>query len=288
MEETAQQEVTLEEGLAEAIQDLAPTVRMYLMQGKHAMTASRLAGKYRLTPVQADVLERELVLLLLGTQELEEFAQVLAEEGGVPVEMAKTLRDEVENQVVNPLEEQIHQSENPKAEVPGEEAASVPVPTKAEPVAPIVPPVRQAPVPQVPVPSYVAPPLQSPRYVRSESPVAEAMIAPMMPRAGTPRPHITLGAVGTPAPTQAAPRGAEPTPIPVMPVVPTPPVAAPAATPPVGEGAAPASAPATVTEAPASLPSAPATAPTTPNPAPVPHAPPAPASYTADPYREPI
>lgn len=266
--------VELGTSVAAVLQELPVAVRQYLAKETHSLVVSRLMGKFKLTHEQGVLLEREVLLLLLGVESIHEFGDTITSELGLDKSTTDLLLKEIGQQILVPLSEEIEKDEQAQSvQTEPEDGEAAP---KTEPVAPIVPPVRQAPVPQVPVPSYVAPPLQSPRYVRSESPVAEAMIAPMMPRAGMPRPHITLGAVGTPAPVpapatpapkEAAPVQATPTPAPLeaAPVTPAP------QTP-----AAPAAAPAAVAE--------PVPAPTQAKQA----TPLAQVSYTADPYREPI
>ena len=75
-----QPELTLEESMKQVMQTLPPVIRNYLVQEKYTPVAMSLANKYGLRVDQSGVLEREIMLLLMGVENPTEFAEALTEE----------------------------------------------------------------------------------------------------------------------------------------------------------------------------------------------------------------
>jgi len=246
-------------------------------------------AKYKLSTVQANVLERELMLLLLGVEDTNDFVETLADEAQIPQEILKDLLPDIDNQLAIAIEGRPNMGTGNPQGVPQA-------------------PVRVAPPPQVQMPIYSAPPLQSPRYVRADEEVVAFRAAPLPPKMAMPAQKAAPApaAVVTTAPAVAKAPEAKPRPMaalaehsvmdPAMEALP------------VGE-VEPKVAPQPVVPAPVAVPSVPVLPPppVQPSPAPAgpklrladPVAPPAPKAFVTppvpvrppsadDPYREPI
>ncbi len=275
--ETPQPELTLEESIKQVMQTLPPVIRTYITQGKYTTVARGLMAKYGLRVDQGGVLEREIMLLLMGINSPDEALQALVDEARLDEQTINNIAKDLNDLVFVPLR---------KEEEASRSGASVPQP--ASPAAAAAP--KPAVAPAAPRPAPAAPPQGSlpPKaflpqsaslgeVVRSVSQPAKPSPAPAAPAAEPAagkklledheEPHIELGAAA-PAP-QAPSRFA----LPHRPEAPSA-----GAPPPNLPGAMPPQAPETRPAAPAPV-SAPA--PVQPKPAPA-------TSYSSDPYREPI
>ena len=81
--EPQQQEPTLEESIKQVMQTLPSAIRNYLAQGEYSFFAKELKVKYDLSDVQSVILEREIMLVLMGVENPEEFAVALKDEAKI-------------------------------------------------------------------------------------------------------------------------------------------------------------------------------------------------------------
>lgn len=82
---------------------LPPIIRDYLSAGKYTTVARNLTTKYGLRIDQAGVLEREIMLLLMGIETPQEFAQALTEEARLDKKIVDSIALDVNEQVFIPL-----------------------------------------------------------------------------------------------------------------------------------------------------------------------------------------
>lgn len=101
-----QKELTLEESVAQVMQTLPPLIRNYLAQGKYTAVAKGLMAKYGLRIDQGGVLEREMMLLLMGIENPDEFTQALAEEARLDRQTINGIVQDVNAQIFIPLREE--------------------------------------------------------------------------------------------------------------------------------------------------------------------------------------
>jgi hypothetical protein len=255
---------TLQESIAQVMQTLPPFIREYLLQSKYTPVARGLMSKYQLRIDQGNVLERELMLLLMGIENPTEFTKALIEEGRISQETVNNLVKDINAQVFIPLRKQEEELSKNKA---------------SQQIKPVVPSVPARPTAFASQQRPAAPsPHIAPLPPKMAMPIAKGSLADAVRKAIAPKsvdaerlladheePHMELTATA-PAPVPAKPESAAPIIEPAPPLPKTP-----SSVPPV----------------------APVAQPTTPTPAMpplTPKAPPPPpiTSYSADPYREPI
>lgn len=151
--EPKQPELTFDESVKQVMQTLPPFIRTYLTQGKYTEVAQSLITKYGLRIDQGGILEREIMLLLMGIDNPSEFTQALIEEAKLDQKTVESIVQDVNLQVFVPL-----RAEERKGSAP---------PAPPKPV--VVPPIKMTePVNPPPSGSY-APPLQSPKYINTEN-----------------------------------------------------------------------------------------------------------------------
>lgn len=141
-----QSELTLEESIKEVMQTLPPVIRTYLSQGKSTMVAKSLMIKYGLRIDQGGILEREIMLLLMGIENPTEFTQALDEEAKLDKKTIENITQDINTQIFVPLRERMRN---------GEVEVKVTPPAKPAAVTPVAALTRE---------KNYAPPLQSPAY----------------------------------------------------------------------------------------------------------------------------
>ena len=149
--DTPQPIPSFDESVAQVMQTLPPPIRNYLTQGKYTAVAQSLMAKYGLRIDQGGVLEREIMLLLMGIDNPDEFTKSLTEEAKLDQQTINSISKDVNEQIFVPLRAEMMKSG-------GENIPSAP--PKPRPINASVPSY----VSEFPKGSY-APPLQSPRYV---------------------------------------------------------------------------------------------------------------------------
>jgi len=169
-----QPELTFEESMKQVMKTLPPLIRDYLVQGKYTPIARSLMTKYALRIDQGGVLEREIMLLLMGVESPTEFTEALAEEAKLTKLVIDGIVQDVNNLIFMPL-----RTEEEKSGM----GASAQAPVK--PMVPTVPSRPIAPVVTAPR-SAVASGVEAPRptVVATSRPVVVAAphIAPLPPK----------------------------------------------------------------------------------------------------------
>lgn len=239
---------SFDESVAQVMQTLPPPIRHYLGQGKYSIVANNLMTKYSLHIDQGGILEREIMLLLMGVENPDEFVQALADEAKLDQKTISGIVQDINTQIFVPLREEMRHAG-------GTAGAGKPAQSAVTPIVQSSPPAPALPVPPLPLPqprpaSSIA--QLPPKAVMPQS-LGDAVRAAVAPAANTlledhEEPHIEAAKPTLQTPSAPAPR-----------VVPPPPPVPRAAPPP-----------------PANLPGV------------LPEQKPIIKSYGADPYREPI
>jgi hypothetical protein len=97
------QELTLEESIKQVMKTLPPVIRAYLAQGKYSVVAKSLMTKYGLRIDQGGVLEREMMLLLMGIENPAEFTKALLEEAKLDQNVVNSIVQDINTQIFMPL-----------------------------------------------------------------------------------------------------------------------------------------------------------------------------------------
>lgn len=275
------QGLTLEESMKQVMKTLPPFIRSYLSEGKYTAVAQGLMAKYNLRLDQGGVLERELVLLLMGIENPDEFTKSLIDE-------AKIVDKMTVNNIVRDINDQIFVPLRREEENMGK----VDVFQQPKPPVPPTPPVR----PVTPAPQsrpVVAPaPHIAPLPPKTVMPALGGTLKDAVRAALASKPadasKLLLADHEEPHIASPAPRTVENiTPQAEVTVAPLPQQSPAAPMPPHPQAPVPVQMPAPVIEAPvaprAPMPAAPMVPPVNKTPPPPPLT-----SYSADPYREPI
>jgi len=101
-----QQEPTFEDSVAQVMKTLPPIIRAYLAKGTYTEVAKKMTTKYGLRIDQAGVLERELMLLLMGIETPPEFVQALIEEARLDQKVVNNIVRDVNEMVFIPLHDE--------------------------------------------------------------------------------------------------------------------------------------------------------------------------------------
>ena len=96
-------EPTFEDSLKQVMQTLPPVIRTYLAQGKYTAVAKSLMAKYNLRIDQGGILEREIMLLLMGVEDPNEFTQALVEEAKLDQQTVSGIVQDINEQIFIPL-----------------------------------------------------------------------------------------------------------------------------------------------------------------------------------------
>lgn len=147
---------TLESDIKELMKEVPAPIRAVFASGKVETVAKNLMQKNQLHIDQGAVMEREIILLLLGLKSPDEFTKALTEEANLNQQTINSISKDVNDQIFVPLREEMRKG-GVKVEQPVRTAAASAPPR----------PVNAS------VPNY-SPPLQSPRYVSPENKSASA------------------------------------------------------------------------------------------------------------------
>ncbi len=97
---------TLESDIKELLKEVPPLIRAFFASGKVEIIAKNLMQKYRLHIDQGAVVEREIILLLLGLKGPEEFVKTLAEETKLDKSTVNSIVQDINTQIFIPLREE--------------------------------------------------------------------------------------------------------------------------------------------------------------------------------------
>ncbi|MCR4333642.1 MAG: hypothetical protein NUV60_01275 [Patescibacteria group bacterium] len=193
---------TLAADIKQLLTEVPPPVRDFFASGKVEIVAKNLMMKNQLRVDQAAVVEREIILLLLGLKNPTEFTQTLIAEAKLSPATINSISQDVNDQIFKPIREQLRRQtgSEPRPQASGMRAGA--------------PAAAVAPQPT----GIMAPPPQSPKYFHLENkipaystqaspavlqhpqqpPPLTSRNAPLPPKNILPRPSIT-----SPAPTKA-------------------------------------------------------------------------------------
>ena len=215
-------EPTFEESIKKVMQALPPPIRNYLSQGKYSIVAKNLMRKYGLHIDQGGVLEREIMLLLMGIENPDEFAASLKSDAALSESVVRNIMTDVNQEIFVPLQKEMR---NAGSAVPEAKSAApragAPVPSYA-PSPAARPPVSSgsAPLPpktampQPKIATAIAPPPMLPLGEEEKE-----RISNIIPRPSTP-PPANLPGVFPASFAQSIKRPAPPPPLPVAPAKP--------------------------------------------------------------------
>lgn len=115
---------TLESDIKELMKEVPPPIRAFFASGKVETVAKSLMLKYQLHIDQGAILEREMILLLLGLKNPTEFVQTLLEEGKLDNQTINDIVQDVNAQIFVPLREEVRRGAGDQAPARPEEPAS--------------------------------------------------------------------------------------------------------------------------------------------------------------------
>lgn len=102
-----QPELTLEESVKQVMQTLPPPIRDYLSRGKYTPVAKELMAKYGLRIDQGGILERGMMLLLMGIEDPAEFSKALVEEAKLDQQTVNGIMQDVNTRIFMPLRDEM-------------------------------------------------------------------------------------------------------------------------------------------------------------------------------------
>lgn len=98
---------TLESDIKELMKEVPPQVKAVFVSGKIETVAKNLMQKYKFHIDQGAVVEREIILLLLGLKNPNEFIKTLAEEAKLDQQIINNVVRDVNEQIFVPLREEM-------------------------------------------------------------------------------------------------------------------------------------------------------------------------------------
>src|SRR3989344_6758561 len=98
---------TLEDDIKQVLAEVPPPIRAYFASGKVETVAKDLMKKNQLHIDQGAIVEREIILLLLGLKDPTEFTQALAQEAQLDQQTVNGIVQDVNDQIFVPLREEM-------------------------------------------------------------------------------------------------------------------------------------------------------------------------------------
>jgi hypothetical protein len=206
-----EKEPTFAESVTQVMGTLPPTIRTYLEEEKYTPVAKRLMGRYALRIDQGGVLEREIILLIMGIEDPDEFIGTLTNEAKIPEETAQKIFADVNQEIFVPLRDEMRRVGGVAAQArPPVPPASVSVSKQASPP---VPPASAAPRPapesQPPINLIVKSVTPPVLVVTPTAPVNVIQHPPLVPPPA-PKPPTSSSAPKPPAPPPVKPYTTDP------------------------------------------------------------------------------
>lgn len=109
---------TLESDIKELMKEVPAPVRAVFASGKVETVAKSLMQKYKLHIDQGAVVEREVILLLLGLKSPDEFTGALAEEAKLDQQIINSIVKDVNDQIFVPLREEMRKGASAEVKPP--------------------------------------------------------------------------------------------------------------------------------------------------------------------------
>lgn len=97
---------TLESDIKELLKEVPPPIRAFFASGKVETVAKNLMQKNKLHIDQGAVVEREIILLLLGLKDPAEFVKILSEEAKLDAQTVNSIVQDINAQIFIPLREE--------------------------------------------------------------------------------------------------------------------------------------------------------------------------------------
>ena len=196
-------EPTFEEDIKNVLAEVPPQVRTVFASGKVEIVAKNLMLKNRLHIDQGAILEREIILLLLGLHSPDEFTRTLIDEANINQIIVNDISRDINEQIFIPVQQQMRQgasaaptspmtatkgtaranpvrnpiSNGANAPVPSYQRTPTPQMMATKGIAPVQQPARVIPPTRpidVPVPRYQPPSPPTPQHA-SQSPLRDAL-----------------------------------------------------------------------------------------------------------------
>lgn len=169
------QDLEMEEALKQVMPALPPAIRHYFAEGRLIPVVRGLVSKYGIRIDQAGILEREVMLLLMGLETSTEFVEALAEEAKIDDETIGKIVQDINEQIFIPLRAEMEHGAATAVQ-PAQSVARPVVAAAPEQPPPPPPAAKSSSLPPQYVPEYpqgiYAPPPQSPRYQQQENAAA--------------------------------------------------------------------------------------------------------------------
>lgn len=97
---------TLENDIKQLLTEVPPPIRAFFASGKVETIAKNLMRKNKLHIDQGAVVEREIILLLLGLKDPAEFVKILSEEAKLDAQTVNSIVQDINTQIFIPLREE--------------------------------------------------------------------------------------------------------------------------------------------------------------------------------------
>ncbi len=105
-----QKEPTIDDDISAVVTQLPAPIRAFFVDGKVETVAKNLTQKYQLHIDQGTVVEREIIMLLLGLNSPDEFMQALAEDARLDRQAVESIARDVNEMIFVPLRAQEEQA----------------------------------------------------------------------------------------------------------------------------------------------------------------------------------
>ncbi len=108
--DTSQSTSDFNNSVAQVMKSLPSAIQEFIRQERYTAVAKNLMTKYGLHIDQATILERELMLLLMGIENPDEFAAALRDEARLPQEIITGIAKDINEQIFIPLQKEMQQA----------------------------------------------------------------------------------------------------------------------------------------------------------------------------------
>ena len=109
---------TLENDIKELMKEVPAPIRAFFASGKVETVAKNLMQKYKFHIDQGAIVEREIILLLLGLKSPDEFTKTLAEEAKLDTQTVNGITRDVNDQIFVPLREEMRKGPQAVPQIP--------------------------------------------------------------------------------------------------------------------------------------------------------------------------
>lgn len=146
--------------VAAVLQSLPPLLRTYVMEEKFIPVINQIMARYGLHVDQSAVLEQEVMLLLIGVRNPDEFSAHLEKEGAIPSDVVANIIGDINTSIFVPLQQQMRSGSSP--EVNRSPMVTNPINKPQAPVSNNHPTLHENPISQT-TPKPLSPPVNAPQ-----------------------------------------------------------------------------------------------------------------------------